>query len=156
MGNALPQERDGVGEIRNPLCLMVLRGLFSLVTPKKHSWAKFGFLGGIFDCFGLWWGLPEMLDGWCTYPGGWWGKMNQIGWTSESFKGAVYLQKTWVSQIWSSWWYFWLLWGPEKGPWAGGWVMHPLKRVTGKDNTERPNICGFKGGCSYFSKEIGG
>ena len=53
MGNALPQERDGVGEIRNPLRLMVLRGLFPLVTPKKHSSAKFGFLGGIFDCFGL-------------------------------------------------------------------------------------------------------
>ena len=47
---------------------MVLRGLFSLFTPEKHSRAKFGYSVGISNCF---W-PPE---------GEWQGSMTQKGLT---------------------------------------------------------------------------
>ena len=110
----------------------VLRGLFSLFTPKKHSWAKFASPGGIFYCFWTLRGPLKCLLGEAPTQEGDWVRWLRKAQLLKVLRGLFTLKiHEWAKSghLGDIWWYFQLLLAPEKDPWDGEWMMHPLKRV---------------------------
>ena len=110
MGYAPPQEGDGVGQIRKTIHLMVLRGLFPSLPPKKTAKPNLVISVVFLVALGLW-----VTVGWCATSGGLRGRTIQKDIVFDGLKGAVNLitlAKD-AQAKWSSLWYFWSIWGSD-------------------------------------------